>query len=207
MKLSEKTLLRISAIGLLIYAASLLVYNIVPSWRFGLSHDAKDIYRDGFACIEFLSFALACFATYRSRAKMPSADIKSRILLHLAGWTAVIFLLDAVFFPIVINGMWMVYFPPYVSAIVCVEVGLALWFISNGKRQIALPNGLTAAITIAGTACCAALLLIIIAALYALIHRHVFGFNTFCWISWVRCLTASIVLPWLAVYFSKHRKA
>lgn len=209
MKTTQIHLLRASAIGLWLYA-TLVLGRIALVWAnlwHTMSLNGNEAYIYGYSIIEIVSIAIICFTLYGMRHNMPKLNKSSRVLLHIVGWYSVFSILQAFIDRLFVRmGWWYIYPTAFSSIFISVLVGVLVWLISSQTSNESLPKGMPSVLVGIGSVCVFILLLIAIAAGYIWLNGHVFGFNTYFYITWLKVLAPVVILPWYAVYCSNIAK-
>lgn len=214
MKLSSKTLLRISATGLLVHVVYLLIISI--HFRvFGNSYIRYPILYEAIIQsvhgITLVSIVLALFVVYKQRKAMPTPDKRFRIMTYVtAGLLLFGLIIGMETFPIDIWGGYIMYIPLWMRCIEVSTLFVWLWMLSNRTGTETLAKPVTIITLCSGITIVLLLVLMVIATVYVLIHGYVYGFHTRIIYHWITLLVPILVICSYALSIKraskKHRK-
>lgn len=210
MKLSSKTLLRISAVGIVVPVVFQLMIKILP-------HIIDDFYKwyylwrdaigQSMMVIVLVTIALALIAIYKQRNAMPTPDKRFRIMTYVtAGLLLFGLIIGMETFPIDVWGGYVLYIPLWMRCIEVTALFVWLWMLSNRTGEETLAKPVTIITLCSGIMIVLFLVLMMIATIYVLIHGNVYGFHTYLIYHWIKTLVPVFVIGSYALSIRRASK-
>lgn len=212
MKFSSKTLLRISAIGLLVHVVYSWVIMILMH-IYG-NHQVKypilyEAIGQSVVFITLISIALALFVFYKQRKTMPTPDKHFRIMTYVTAGLLLLSLiigivdtsiLNICYFHVICIPLWML----------CIDVTVVfvwLWMLSNRTGEEALAKPVTIITLCSGIMIVLYLVIRVIVSIYVFAHGIDYDFHTFLIIYlWITLLVPVLVIGSYAISIKRASK-
>lgn len=212
MKLSSKTLLRISAVVAVVSVVYSLIYHILILQSEGLFSTGYPLWLDaidrGIVGIVLVCLALATFVIYHRRNTMPTPDKRFRVTTYItAGMLLLGIILGISTFP-VIHGRWFcIYVPLWYRCIEVVAIVTWLWMLSNRQGEETLSKPVVVLALCGGILALMVIVLMIIAGIYVLLNGCVYngGIGTFTYYQWVKTFVPLVVIGSYAISIMRKK--
>lgn len=212
MKLSSKTLLRISAVVAVVSVVYSLIYHILILQSEGLFSMGFPLWLDAIdrsiVGIVLVCLALATFVIYHRRNTMPTPDKRFRVTTYItAGMLLLGIILGISTFP-VIHGRWFcIYVPLWYRCIEVVAIVTWLWMLSNRQGEETLSKPVVVLALCGGILALMVIVLMIIAGIYVLLNGHVYngGIGTFAYYHWVKTFVPLVAIGSYAISIMRKK--
>lgn len=212
MKLSSKTLLRISAVVAVVSVVYSLIYHILILQSEGLFSMGYPLWWDaidrGIVGIVLISLAIATFVIYHRRNAMPTPDKRFRVTTYITAGILLLGIIVGIYSYSVIHGRWFcIYVPLWYRCIEMVAIVTWLWMLSNRQGEETLSKPVAVFALCGGVLALMVIALMIIAGIYVLLNEHVYngGIGTFAYYQWVKTFVPLVVIGSYAISIMRKK--
>lgn len=212
MKLSSKTLLRLTAIGAVLSIAYSLIYHFLIMQSGGLFSMGYTLWLDAIdrsiVGIVLVCLSFATFVIYHRRNTMPTPDKRFLVTTYITVGILLLGIILGIYAFPVIHGRWFcIYVPLWYRCIEAVAIVTWLWMLSNRQGEETLSKPVAILALCGGILALMVIALMIIAGIYVLLNGCVYngGIGTSAYYQWVKTFVPLVVIGSYAISIMRKK--